>query len=598
MASLSSSITSGSVSSLLKSAASLADAQSAYQDSIKAYEYSNSAFTDQALLDYTTYLQGRIQSLQGVGSISSASKALTLTRAMDSAGKSNISASIARENTQVIAGNATLQDKYDLVSAQYVRAVGNGDMTLAQSLMGQAYSIHQSIQLQAQQSADAATTLNKASLTGKVNAQGDIITDLNKGLEVLNTLATDKSQTEFTKVAQQYVKDNHEKFATLGVNFTKNGTPDTSPGYADIVVGMMSAKYNAMVLKAQAENAIDPEKASQMASDAALFAKNGTQVTLYGRVTLQQAQEAAQSPNMYVYNNATGTYDKSKASGVQYQKFTTYDVQGGKVTPREYTSAVPVYSGYASATQNSKVYVITPNQTTMVNKLGLQIEARLNSDGTVGTGIKAQASAGGNGVSATPDWLTKIIGKGAEIQLFNQNGQLTFASGNKIYDLSQDGKGLFGLTEHSPDGTSKIVGGSYGYNPTPASKGGNGLKGGQDSITSLNNRMNSDFAGVNEIIAQAQQLRAQNLKQEALAASNARAAAAMLNLPPPTLPNITMAPTPNQQVTQAPAPALPSIGWKAPSSSVSQAPAVASPAKAPAGPSGINLQGGGGIKLQ
>lgn len=592
--------TTGSVSSLIRSAGSLATQQADYQDSVKAFEYSNSAYTDESFQTYAEYLNSRINGLNASPTLANATKVLSLTKALDSAGKSNISSSIVRENIQIMSGNATLQDKYSLVSSQYVRAATNGDMTLAQSLMSQAYSISQSIQLQQQQSADAANTLSKANLQAGVDKQTDTITNIDNGLAVLNTLAQDKSHEEFTKAAQGFVKANADYYATLGVSFTKgDGTPNTSPNYFDIVSGVMAAKYNAMVLKAQAENPINPQKASSLAADAQLFAKTGTQETLAGRLTFQQVQEAAQSPNMYVYDNANGKYVQSSKTGYQYQTYTKYDVVNGKVTPVTYKAAVPTFSGYAPGSPGTKSIILSPNQTALMSKLGLQIDAKLNSDGSVGTGIKVQATEGGKGTSATPDWLTKVVGKGAEIQVFNQNGQVTFTSGGKIYSLTQDGKGLVGLTEHNPDGTAKIVGGNYGYNPNPVAKGGSGVAGvdsgpsaGISSLKGPHMSLTSDFSTVNNVISVAQQ------REAALTAANHAAAQAMLSLPPVPLPNISIpkpiAPSP---IAPAPSVATPSISWKTPSPSVSQAPTVASPAIAPAAPSGAPIQGGG-FKLQ
>lgn len=592
--------TTGSASSLLRSAGSLATQNQAYEDSVQAYIFSQSAYTDEAFKSYSDYLTGRIGTLQSAGGLSNVQKALTLTRTLDSANRSNTSASIVRENIQIMAGGASLTDKYNLVRDLFVRAAGNGDMTLAQSLMSQAYSIDQTIQLQAQQARDAAVSLGRASAASAkaanqdaVNKQVDIVTNLDDGLKLLNAQTKDRSETDFNNFAKQFVKDNADTYSALGVTFTKGGEPNSQPNYFDIVKGVAVAKYNALVLKAQAESSIDPQKASEYATDAYYYSNFGNIPTAAGSLTMQQVQEASQSPNMFVYDNSSGTYKQSTKTGFQYQNFTGYKTVNGQVQSYDYKALVPTFSGYASGVQASKVYFLTPNQTVMMGKLGLTIEATVNKNGTVGTGIKAQASAG------TPDWLTKIIGKGAEDQFFNQNGELNFSSGGKFYTLSQDGKGLLGLTEHNPDGSSQIVGGNYGYNPTPASKGGNGIHGTTDSVSSLKGphmNLSSDFGGVNQIISASQQRQA--AVEAATAAANAAAAKAMLSIAPPPLPNISVpkpvAPAP---ISQAPAPALPSITWKTPGTSVAQAAPAKSPAVSPQNPGSVPLQGGN-FKLQ
>lgn len=145
----------GSASSLVRSAASLTSQIQAYNDSLQAFQYQNSAYTDDSFSSYKTYLQDRIDALSSSGSVADASKALTLTKTLEAATKSNISAGIQRENIQIMAGNASLTDKYNLVAGQFQRAIANGDLTLAQSLESQAYSINQSIKYQAQQAASA-----------------------------------------------------------------------------------------------------------------------------------------------------------------------------------------------------------------------------------------------------------------------------------------------------------------------------------------------------------------------------------------------------------------------------------------------------------
>lgn len=86
----------GSASSLIRSAASLSNSIAAYQDSLKAFEYQNSAYTDDAYSGYKDYLNSRISALQATGTVADAQKALTLTKTLEAATHSNISASITR----------------------------------------------------------------------------------------------------------------------------------------------------------------------------------------------------------------------------------------------------------------------------------------------------------------------------------------------------------------------------------------------------------------------------------------------------------------------------------------------------------------------
>src|SRR6185503_16605610 len=84
--------------------------------------------------------------------------------------------------------------------------------------------------------------------------------------------------------------------------------------------------------------------------------------------------------------------------------------------------------------------------------------------GTTGNGVEVQATAN------TPDWLTKIIGKGGVSNFFtDQSGNLVFgtnvgSSNGKYYTLTTDANGLHGLFEHTIDGKIALAGGDYGFN--------------------------------------------------------------------------------------------------------------------------------------
>lgn len=545
----------GSASALLRSANSLSTQNATYEDSVQAYIFAQSAYTDSAFSTYADYLTGRINNLQSAGGISNVQKALTLTRTLDSANRSNVSASITRENIQIMAGNATLQDKYNLVRDQFVRASANGDMTLAQGLMSQAYSISQQIQYQAQQAADAASALAKAGASsakaaqaGKVTTQNEIVTSLNDGLKELNAAAKQLNEKDFNAYSQKFVDANKDTFASLGVVIPKGITPN----YFDIVQGIVGAKYNALVLKAQAEAPINPQTAQNYAADAWFLNSGVDKVqTLAGSLSLQEIQQAAVTPNMFVYNSTKGTFDRSTVTGYTTQSFT--DATGSK-----YNAVVPTYSGYTDGTVSSKFYFLTANETAQISSLGLQVNAKVGKDGVVGSGITVQVT------NTTPEWLKAIVS--GETQVFNQDGRISFKSGDSYFTLSQDNKGLFGLIQHMPDGSVKLAGGDYGYT------------GGTTEI----------------LVSRGEQIQAQ-IKQ-----ANDAIAAQLKLATPPTLPNISVAPPPPPAPIGVPRAATPAARAIVPRIVTPQATAPAPQKAAPipgATPSGNPLQGGN-VRLQ
>lgn len=423
-----------STSSLIKSATSLATQMAVYEDNYQASVYAASAKDDASYGAYSDYLSSRIDVLRSSGSITDASKALSLSNSWRTATNSNISSTIQRENIQVMSGNATLTDKYNVVASEYARAASIGDMATAQSLESQAYSISQSIQYQAQQADAASKTLQEAA----VSYQGDVVDSLDNGLKELNSAAKNLSEADFNTYSQQFVKQNADAFQKIGVVL-----PDgAQPNYFDIVQGIVGAKYNALVLKAQAEAPINAVKAGNYAQDAS-FLNDGTTTisTLGGNLTLGELKQAASDPTMFAYNQTSGKYERTTQTG--------YQVVDGQT--------LPTYSGIVSSKAASQFYFLSPTETAQLKSLGFNITAKLNSDGSVGTGITAQYTGTG------PDWVTKVFGKNGEAQFFNQDGNLTFKVGSSFLTLGQDEKGLSGFLQHMPDGSIKGVGGAYGF---------------------------------------------------------------------------------------------------------------------------------------
>lgn len=435
----------GSVSSLLKSASTIANEVAAFQDESQSLDYANSAYTDDALSTYQTYLQGRIDGLNSSGSITNASKALTLTKTLESAVKSNTSATIQRENIQVMSGNGTLQDKYNVIVGQYTRAINNGDFTLAQSLESQAYSVSQSIQVQAQTAADSAATLGKAATTAGVANEQGIIDSLGQGIKLLDNAVKNTGQGSMNaSVAKFLSPENSKTLAALGVSIK------ASPNYFDLVAGLTGAQINAYKLKAAAYAGTDPN-ASQTAMNAAINLNNGTTKisTLGGSLTIQQIMDASANPSMFAFDAGSGTYKITKQSG-----FNGYDQNG---------EPLPTYTGNLKQT-----VFLSPTQTNMLTKYGLSFTENTTGKnaGTTGNGVEIQAS--GN----TPAWMANLIGgqNGITNAYVDKNGMLSFegessqGGGKSYYTLAQDDNGLRGLFEHNVDGSTTNIGGDYGFN--------------------------------------------------------------------------------------------------------------------------------------
>lgn len=451
MASLSSSARIGntSASSLIRSSSSIQNEINAYNDQLASYKYDLSAKTDSDLAEYRSYLTGRIKTLQSTGSITDASKALTLSRTLKTASHSNTSANIQRENIQIMAGNATLQDKYNVIVGQFQRAVGIGDMSLAQSLESQAYSVSQSIQYQAQQAAAAGETLRNAAKTAAshtASEEGAVVTSLDESLKQLNTNFKNTGEKDFEKTIGNWVKTNSPILKSLGV-IIPNGA---QPNYFNVVEGVAAAKYNHLVLQAQAQAPYNP-RAAQANLLQAESIRNGTTTisTLGGSLTIQEVRQAMQDPNMFAYDYASGQYQKTVQKGYQY-------IDG---------QVMPTYTGIVGEKQANQIYYLTPTQTTAMTNLGLNFTMNTTgaNAGTTGNGVKVQVTEN------TPDWLKNILGGHGVTQMFtDSNGNLQFegsdvnGKGLAYYTLSNYG-GKAGLFEHFADGSMKFAGGAPNF---------------------------------------------------------------------------------------------------------------------------------------
>lgn len=454
-------------SALLKGAASIRSQLATYQDSVRAFEYSNSAYTDSAFSTYQAYLRGRIKALNASGSITDASKSLSLTKALEGAVKSNVSASIQRENIQIMAGNGNLTDKYNVVAKQYIRAQSIGDLTLAQSLEGQAYSISQSIQLQAQQSADAAATLGKANAA----SIGGNVSNLQESLSQLNNDIKLTGAKNFDSVVKKWTQTNSAALEALGVKLPNQ------PNYFDVVHGIAGAIINHDSLAAKAYAPYDMGKAMSFANNAYDMANGiGSLSTLAGDKTVPEILRAAANPNQFVYNPSEGKFLQTQAIG--HQMVQQYDINGrptgmalqpvysGQLGDTTFqTHAVNATTGLPQKITDTGIHtaVLQPDQISLINKLGLKFDnSNHNQIGSSGVSVSATSNA--------PAWIKNVLGDNGATNLFNtpQGLQFTFnaknGTGLSTYTVISDSTGKLGLAEESNTG-SHILNGQYGFDP-------------------------------------------------------------------------------------------------------------------------------------
>jgi len=593
----------GSASALIKSASSIASQIATYQDASQAYQYELSAKTDQDLQTYQTYLQGRITTLNATGTIADASKSLSLTRALSTAVKGNISTSILRENIQIMAGNATDQDKLNLIGTQFQRALSNGDMNLAQSLESQAYSLSQSIQLKAQTAADAAASLRKAAGGSAASAQNHVATQIENSFKQLNSDTGAAGEAALNKNLKSWVTANKSSLLALtngpGID---QGTKDaitkavnsSQPNYRDIASGvgqaMIAAHYQAYL----AELPINPETAQGYLDAATNLANGNTSIkTLAGSLTLQDIQLWQNNPAMFVPKENADTGVLSFSYGGTGRKPGESAISGYKFGADGTVTAN--FTGSVSGTKLNQKQVDEVNNT--LTKLGFNFKQ-------IGTDKNSHVAILDNGITIqankSPKWLQPMLAgqQNVQLQAYETKQGIVTATldgtgkGN-IYLIAHDSKGLnavYQSTGQFKDGNpifgKQVAHGDYGFDqnnnslwktdkPTLAVKNapagtvvlknstfinGHNVDTGNNANYLLDGHtfeLNTLISGAQNKFYQVQQARiAEQNRLAALAAQSARDGAASIPAPHQTpIPVAKPAPRPVGQPTVNPQPA-------------------------------------------
>lgn len=552
----------GNVSSLLRTAHSLATTAANNADAQAAFDWGGSGYTDPAWSSYSSYLNSRINNLLSSGSATDAAKAQALLGTLRSANRTYVSAGITRENMQVMIGAGSLTDKYNLLVDQFQRANANGDLTLAQSLMSQAYSTYQSIQVQNQTAADAAAANAKAGGQKAAAGFSDAADKLKADLKQFNAATAHAGPDQLNKLSAKFVADHKDQLAAVGVVLK----PGMKPNYFDIVGGTVNAIVH---IYSNAQDAVAPyaSDGGQSFQDKAQSLVNSIP-TVFGNMDINQLQQAAANPNAYHLNldPDMGGGSSGAGGGANPQTGFRYDAKLGVVPARADTP-----------------WVVAPtNLSNRAAALGLKIIGT-NS----GNGIEVSST------KDTPNWILKTVPSNSTTHLFMQpNGDIqlesTAVGGAKIYTITTHNQ-LYARDETG----YHLIGGEQG-SEYKAANSPNGGRPGNPSL-SMNGphlSLSSDFAGVNKIVEQAQ------ATQALVSAETKAAAAAMLSLPAPALPNIVLPPAPAlPKINVTPTPAVkstvPTFNPQTPSGPALQTPISVQPSA-----SG-DLQGGGsGIKLQ
>lgn len=450
---------SSNVSSLIRSASSLRTQINTYNDTQARLVYENSAKTDDDLTTYLSYLKGRVDTLSSTGSIADATKAMDMQQTMITATHANISASIQRENINVMAGNATPQDKLNLIQQQYSRAIGIGDQALAQSLESQAYSLSQTIQVQQQDAVKNAETISNANdsalkkgYNNALDAVKGQMTDILTAYKTGNEAAVTQALKGFGATYKELTGNDLPKGTGLNMGSALQAYFNAAYAYNTTAAKAFGVQYdaNGNVVPGSGDANGYGMTFAQNAHNI-VTAKDSINVPGVGQMNAHDALAWANSPDLF----GTKTNDMGENQFVR-NRITGYQYVNGVLTP---TSDGQTGSVYGSLDKGTKANTISQLQ-----KLGLSVKesnGELTATFTAGSDKWTQFGKGNGSLKSS----SEAGGSGNTVSLIPlANGGFQFLKDGQMYTIATDAKGLSGIFLHSADGGVHSIAGQYGFN--------------------------------------------------------------------------------------------------------------------------------------
>lgn len=431
---------SGGATSLISTAASVANKVSEYNDQVQALQWDASAKTQEDYNTYAKYLKTRVTNLQSTSNITDSTKAVEMQKTLMGAQKTFTSSQIQRASIAIVTGNASSTDKYQTILTLYNQAASTGDAGLQQSLALQADQLSQKIQYDEDQANSAAETLAKANTTKEGAQQEDVATQLQGQLRDLDAAFQAAGQQNINSLTKEWAAKVTPQLKALGVNVPKGAQPN----YLDLVSGLVTGIYNAHTLAATTLANTDPVAADSYTQDAMAIATGQTTFKVGGlSVNATQLQTMATNPDSYSIRDVNGT-----TSLVQNQ-IASYSMKNGQLTPN-YTST--------GTTTLSKMTVNGKAATDVLKQVGINV---------IDSGTKAVIQG-----SSKTNFLKKIPGlaQGEEFNVLQTNQGLQFqtkdAAGKvHLYYLTTDSSGKAGVVEDLGNGKLSMVAGQYGFTP-------------------------------------------------------------------------------------------------------------------------------------
>lgn len=442
----------GSVSSLVRAAGNISNSITAYNDALASAQWQNSAMTATDFQQYAKYLQGRIDTLNSSGGVTSASKALSLTNNLQTANRSFTSNEIQRQSIAIMEGGANNVDKLQTIQSLYYRAANNGDDNLAQNLRQQFDSLSQTIQLQQQQAADSAASYAKADAVAKEQGYQDAASALQHAMTSLSSDFSTGGQGQFSSKLAKTTAAIASSLGAQGVEIPKGAQANNGSVIKAALQGMYAYYQHALNI-AQ----VTPDQSSKVQSYQQTLDNlaTGSGVQFGGKsFNLSNVDQYIAQPNMY-YSGTVGYSPSGQAlSGLKTSSVSgyTFDQNG---------NPIPVYSG-TDATNYGTMPQDQQNQAkNELQKAGFTVAEK---DGNLVLRMSDtnnqffQEAAKKAGLNLDPGTEVRVVPTSHGYQFMTNN----FQDQNVLLSLSKDANGNFGLYQLGAKGNT-LLGAMNGF---------------------------------------------------------------------------------------------------------------------------------------
>jgi hypothetical protein len=460
-------------SALVKSAAGIATQIADYKDKMASLQWNSSAQTEADYATYSQYLDGRIKTLSSSGSLSTASKALTLTGTLQSANRSYVSNSIQRTSQAILEGNGTPTDKQNALIGFYKQAISNGDENLAQNIRSQYDTLNQQIQYQQQVATTAQAALDKANASAQAAGYSDAASMYEGVLKQLGQVIGAGGQGNLTKDLKQFVTNNAASFKALGVTLPAGSAPTDGA----LIQGIMSASAAANYKASQATAVTDPIASSNYLQTAQGILDGTKQFTIGGSsMNFNDATAFAQNPSTFFI----------KTTGIDASGKPTYGFAPTAVTGYQYDQQGNIQPIYATNDQTTYDALNTNDQKQTVTDLQAagftvkivngQVQATQSTDGK---NAFFNNAIGNYGFPKDAAFIVNKTGTGYQFAPVNDS-----STAPHLLTLSKDNTGKFGIYEQNFNPVNK----SQSYNLIGQFDGFNAV---QNTVTQSADRASS-----------------------------------------------------------------------------------------------------------